>query len=247
MPTQLNTTHIHATTAPVRTIKELKYPLIPNASSPFITYHQQSPSTHLTSDGLSGRMGFKLHSQTPQTPPIPSINTVQVVPKSTYPHQTVSCNPSLSRNRTTRFHCSSSKRELELILDAGLLCPRRSSEEELLGPVVVVRGWRLGFSVEDGRSSIGEAGVDERWRRDRVLLRLRWFFISREGMWAFQDSRHGLMMLRRATGRWWLGGFNLNVDQFPTQTSRPKRENLVSRALEYLFTANIPHAYQIAA
>jgi hypothetical protein len=188
MPTQLNTTHIHATTATVRTIKELKYPLIPNASSPFITYHQQSPSTHLTSDGLSGRMGFKLHSQTPQTPPIPSINTVQVIPKSTYPHQTVSCNPSLSRNWTTRFHCSSSKRELELILDPGLLWPRRSSEEELLGPVV--RGCRVGFSVGDEGWSVGVEGVEERWRRDCVLLRLRRDFISREGMCV---SGHGFI------------------------------------------------------
>jgi hypothetical protein len=47
------------------------------------------------------------------------------------------------------------------MLEAGLLCPRRSSEEELLGPVVV-RGWRVGFSVEDGGSSVGEVGIEER-------------------------------------------------------------------------------------
>ena len=140
---------------------------------------------HTTVD-LSSRIGFKLHSQTPETPPMPSTNTAQVAPKRTYPHQTVSRNPSRSRSRTTRFHCSSSKRELELILEAGLVCPRRSSEEELLGPVVV-RGCKVGFSVDGEELSAGEVGVEERWSRDCVLLRLRRDFISRVGIWVCQD------------------------------------------------------------
>lgn len=81
-----------------------------------------------------------------------------------------------------RFHCSSSNRELELILDAGdLTCRGRSSEEELLGPVVVL----ISGLHEGGESGPleGELGVDERWRRERVLLlRLRKEFISIEGI-----------------------------------------------------------------
>jgi hypothetical protein len=45
----------------------------------------------------------------------------------------------------------------------------------------------VGVSVGDEGSSFGEVGVEERWRRDRVFLRLRRDFISREGMCAFQD------------------------------------------------------------
>jgi hypothetical protein len=74
---------------------------------------------------------------------------------------------------------SSSKSEL--VLDAGDLS-FLSSEEELFGPVVVavmvLRGWReVGVVVVKG-----EGDVEERWRRERVLLRLRRDFISREGI-----------------------------------------------------------------
>jgi hypothetical protein len=105
----------------------------------------------------------------------------------------VSFNPSRSRSFTTLFHCSSSKKELELILEAGdLLCRGRSSEEELLGPVVVVvvlRGRRVSFGFSDEGLSMGEDGVEDRWRRERArLLRLRRDFISREGM---EASKHG--------------------------------------------------------
>ena len=80
-------------------------------------------------------MGFKLHSQTPQTPPIPSTKTIQVTPNKKYPHQTVSLNP--SRSRLARRPVSSSKNEELLILDAGDLLSRDlSSEEDELGPVV---------------------------------------------------------------------------------------------------------------
>ena len=69
------------------------------------------------------------------------------------------------------------------------MCRERSSEEEELGPVVVVivvvvvaRGYRSGFVFDEGRSSRGEVGVEERWRRERVRLRLRRDFISSEGI-----------------------------------------------------------------
>jgi hypothetical protein len=106
------------------------------------------------------------------------INTIHVVPKRKYPHQTVSFRPSRSRIRTTRFHCSSSKKELELILEAGDLF-WRSSEEELLGPVGGGSGWRV---VGEEESLEGEVGVEETWRRERVLLRLRRDLIWREGI-----------------------------------------------------------------
>jgi hypothetical protein len=50
-----------------------------------------------------------------------------------------------------------------------------------------VRGCKVGFSVGGEESLAGDVGVEERWRRDRVLLRLRRDFISREGIWALQD------------------------------------------------------------
>ncbi len=64
------------------------------------------------------------------------------------------------------------------------MCRGRSSEEEELGPVVVVvvRGYRGGFVFDAGGSSRGEVGVEERWRRERVRLRLRRDFISSEGI-----------------------------------------------------------------
>jgi hypothetical protein len=73
------------------------------------------------------------------------------------------------------------------MLEAGdLLWWGRSSEEELLGPVVVVvvlRGCRVSFGLGDEGLSMGELGVEDRWRRERVLLlRLRRDFISSEGI-----------------------------------------------------------------
>jgi hypothetical protein len=94
------------------------------------------------------------------------------------------------------------------MLEAGLLCPRRSSEEELLGPVVV-RGCKVGFSAE-GESSVGDVGVEERWSRDRVLLRLRRDFISREGIWACQDMVVDVMGVDDG----WLSAVKLTGDQF---------------------------------
>jgi hypothetical protein len=54
--------------------------------------------------------------------------------------------------------------------------------------VVVLRGWRVSFGFSDEGFSMGEDGVEDRWRRERVrLLRLRRDFISREGM---EVSKH---------------------------------------------------------
>ena len=77
------------------------------------------------------------------------------------------------------------------MLEAGdLVSPGRSSEEELPVVVVVVvvvaMGWRETGEVvelEEGETEeTGEMGVEERWRRERVRLRLRRDFISREGI-----------------------------------------------------------------
>ena len=77
------------------------------------------------------------------------------------------------------------------MLEAGdLVSPGRSSEEELPVVVVVVvvvaMGWRETGEVvelEEGETGeTGEMGVEERWRRERVRLRLRRDFISREGI-----------------------------------------------------------------
>ena len=70
------------------------------------------------------------------------------------------------------------------------MSPGRSSEEELPVVVVVVvvvaMGWRETGEVvelEEGETGeTGEMGVEERWRRERVRLRLRRDFISREGI-----------------------------------------------------------------
>jgi hypothetical protein len=77
------------------------------------------------------------------------------------------------------------------MLEAGdLVSPGRSSEEELpvVVVVVVVMGCRETGEVvlEEGETGdmgeTGEMGVEERWRRERVRLRLRRDFISREGI-----------------------------------------------------------------
>jgi len=125
------------------------------------------------------RIGRKLHSQIPKTPPIPTTKTIHVHPNNTYPHQTVSRSPSRSRNFTIRRQLSSSKKEDELILLEGdLRCGWASSEED---PVVVVLGGSGEGRVPFGAGTVSWR-VEERWRRERVLLRLRRERSSREGI-----------------------------------------------------------------
>jgi hypothetical protein len=108
---------------------------------PFNDLHQQY-NPQFTFLNLDPRMGRKLHSQTPQTPPIPSTKTTHVTISKKYPHQTVSF---AFLTLFARRIFSSSKKDEELILDAGDFVSLLSSEEEL-GPVV--GGWSVPFGSE---------------------------------------------------------------------------------------------------
>jgi len=75
------------------------------------------------------------------------------------------------------------------MLEAGdLVSPGRSSEEELpvvvvvVVVVVVLMGWRDVDGEVGEVGEEGETGVEERWRRERVRLRLRRDFISSDGI-----------------------------------------------------------------
>jgi hypothetical protein len=96
--------------------------------------------------------------------------------------------------RITRRQCSSSKNELELILDAEGDFSWRSSDEELPVVVVVVvlivvgcRAVAVLFlgSVGD-TGEVGEWAVEERWRRERPRLRFRAGLSSMDGI----DAAH---------------------------------------------------------